>query len=35
MFWALIRSITTIETPGKTTNLLETCGHPSKKEVNG
>ena len=35
MFWALMRSITTIDTPGGVTNLLETCDHPSKKEVNG
>ena len=35
MFWALMRSITTIDTPGGVTNSLETCSHPSKKEVNG
>ena len=35
MFWALMRSITTIDTPDRVTNLLETCGHPSKNEVNG
>ena len=27
MFWALLRSITTIDTPGEITNWLEPCGH--------
>ena len=35
MFWALMRSITTMDISGGVTNSLETCGHPSRKEANG
>ena len=35
MFWALMRSITTIETPGGITNLLETVNHQRNGQVKG